>query len=59
MDYRNLRQSHLQEVGPTKIPGERDFFNIFSNMTNYKADSITDSKIDSKTDKHHQIFLLN
>ena len=25
----NFRDAHLQEVGPTKISGDHDFFNIF------------------------------
>ena len=53
MVYRNMRQAHLQEVGLTKIPGDHDFFNIFSNMTYFRANFMADSMIDSKTDKHH------
>ena len=52
-------QAHLQEKGQTKIPGDHDFFNIFSNRSNFKADSRTNSKTDSKADKHHHIILLN
>jgi hypothetical protein len=63
MVYRNLRQAHLQEVGLTKISGDREFFNIYSNRigfgTECAADSRTDSRTNSRTDKHHQIILLN
>jgi hypothetical protein len=55
MVYRNLRQAQLQEVGMTKIRGYHDFFNIFSNRRDFR----TDCRVDSRTDKHHQIILLN
>jgi hypothetical protein len=39
------------------------FLNNFSSKTDFRADSITysmiDFRTDSRTDKHHQIFLLN
>jgi hypothetical protein len=59
MVYRNLRQAHLQEVGLTKIPGDHDFFNIFSNKTYFRIDCRADSRTNSRIDKHHQIILLN
>ena len=60
---RNFCQAYLQEVGLTQILGDRDFFNIFFSRinfkTNFRAISVTHFRIDSRTDKHHQVVLSN
>ena len=63
MVSRNFHHAYLQEVGPTQILGDHDYFNIiFSRIdfrTNFKAYSIIDSKTYSRTNKHHQVVLSN
>ena len=59
MVYWNLRQVHLQEVGMMQIPGDYDFFNIFSSVTDFTTNGKAYSKTNSRVDKHHQIIILN
>ena len=49
------KHAHLLEVGRTEISG--DHFNIFISLhrTNYMAYT----KTNSRTNKHHQVILLN
>jgi len=57
---KNLRPTHLHEIGLTQIPGDHDyFFDIFSSMTYFKTDYSANSEIDSRIDKHHQIISLS
>ena len=49
----------LQEVGLMRIPGDYDFYSFFPNMIDFRTDYRGDSITDSKTDKHHQVILLN
>ena len=51
MVSRNFRQANLQEVGLMQILGDYNFFKYYSNLTNFK--------IDSNIDKHHQVILSN
>ena len=50
-----FRHAYLQEVGMTQISGDHDFLIYFISITNFKAYSIRDSKIDFMANKFSQI----